>query len=226
MRRSPRVLLAWAAAVVVMLLTVQVVAGDLGCAAPARPQPRRRRLGRARGARSSARHHRRRPTICASCAGRRPRSSADALRDPARRGRSRGRGRAAARRRRRARVTSSPGPEGSSPTGGARCTSWSRTDSSRRRVRSSTCSPRTTRRVAAGAGAPGRATVVARGAQVLTRGARTPIRSDRHRPVRESPSWSPKPRPGRSRTRRPIGDVALALAPATERLLFRARAVT
>ncbi len=30
MRRSPRVLLAWAAAVVVMLLTVQVVAGDLG----------------------------------------------------------------------------------------------------------------------------------------------------------------------------------------------------
>ena len=30
MRRSPRVLLAWAAAVVVMLLTVQVVASDLG----------------------------------------------------------------------------------------------------------------------------------------------------------------------------------------------------
>jgi Flp pilus assembly protein CpaB len=30
MRRSPRVLLAWAAAVVVMLLTVQVVANDLG----------------------------------------------------------------------------------------------------------------------------------------------------------------------------------------------------
>ena len=30
MRRSPRVLLAWAAAVIVMLLTVRVVAGDLG----------------------------------------------------------------------------------------------------------------------------------------------------------------------------------------------------
>ena len=30
MRRSPRVLLAWAAAIVVMLVTVRVVAGDLG----------------------------------------------------------------------------------------------------------------------------------------------------------------------------------------------------
>ena len=60
-----------------------------------------------------------------------------------------------------------------------------------------------------------------RGARVLALAGADRRRRDRRdrptRPARASPCSSPRPRPGRSRTRRPIGEVTLALAPARAR---------
>ena len=161
MRRSPRVLLAWAAAVIVMLRHGACRRRRSRIAAPPRPQSRRRRRRRARGARPPARRHRRRrrsahraPTVDAPSPPTRctiPRAAVGRvvavalLRDDVvgarhlvtadRRDRARGHG--------------------------GRCTSSSRTASNRRSARWSTCSPPTTRRSAGPVRGDRRASAVA-----------------------------------------------------------------
>ena len=168
MRRSPRVLLAWAAALIVMLATARVVAGDLGAL-----HRRAHGLGadvarRARRARPPARADDRRRRRARRPATVDDRVAPTRSHDPGRGHRSGRRGPAAARRRRRAqsRPPIVAGHRRRRPAGPAR---------GARRVKDgfqpplgsvvdvlATFDPS----IATGPGSPGQATVVARGAQV------------------------------------------------------------
>ena len=216
MRRSPRVLLAWSAALVVALTTARVVGGDLATLhrrasslGPRRTRRRRRPRSRdrpvaiaARDVRTETALRERDPARGAHRSGARGRARRRRA-GAARRGRVRGHRRAGrphrARRRR----------PGRRPR---RARRPRRTASGRRAARSSTCSPRSIRRVVTVEGAGNAAVVVASGARVLAvDGAGDDASYDDTRRGRHAARH--RDRGARDRVRGGVGELTLAIAP-------------